>query len=110
MGYRVYNKNAMIGKDTVMDTIFYFETKEEAIEYVLSKKKFNEFQTDICEDEKKYINMIEKMTNEEEEKFSFRIPGSFQIPHKVIVKPTEIPTDEPYWIETKELVLPNKIK
>lgn len=110
MGYKVYNRNAIIGEDTITDTIFYFETKEEAIDYVLSKKSFNEFKTNVCEDEKKYIEMIEKMTDEEKEKFSFKIPGNFQIPHKIIVRPLEIPKDEPYWIETKELLLPDNLK
>lgn len=103
MGYKVTNKNAIVGKNTntITDTIFFFPSLELAQEYYDSVKN-STFNGDMTE------HILEPMTDEEEEKFGFIIPLSYQIPHKMIVKPLIIPENEPYWVETKELLMPKQ--
>lgn len=101
MGYKVTNKNAIIGKNTstITDTVFFFSTLEQAEEYydMVCNSTFNTEESE---------HILEVMTEEEEEKFSFQIPLSYQIPHKMIVRPLVVPQNEPYWVETKELLMP----
>lgn len=101
MGYKVTNKNAIIGKkkNTVTDTVFFFPTIELAQEYYDSVLN-SPFNGEMKE------HILEPMTEEEVEKFGFTIPLNFQIPHKMIIRPLIIPENEPYWVETKELLMP----
>lgn len=104
MGWKVTNKNAIVNQkeNKVIDTVFFFETKEEALEYIEVNKKYSEFskEKDECQ------NILEEMT-EEDGRFGFYEPGDMRIPHKMIIKPIDINPDEPYWVETKELVWPS---
>lgn len=108
MGYKVTNKNAivMVKDNTVTDTIFYFLELEEAKEYLKAVNEFSDFNKtkDIPVNE----HILEPMTEEEEKKFNFRIPAPYQIPHKTITHPLTFNEGEPYWVVTKELLLPSK--
>ena len=108
MGYKVTNIAAIVSeeKNLVMDTIFFFATKEAAEEY---------YQIVLNADEnfpnKKVEHILKPMTADEEKKFNFAIPATpinMTIPHKTIKRPLVIPENEPHWIETQELVWPNK--
>ena len=97
MGYKVINKNAIVNpkKNIVIDTIFFFNTLESAEEYV-------KFSHELGSEKH-----IEKMTKDEECKFNFTIPLNYQIPHMTITRPYAVTKNQPYWIQTSELVMPN---
>lgn len=106
MGYKVVNKNALINKkkNIVIDTIFFFNNLDNAKEYLELCKTFKSFGKKKLDEEE--IPMIEPMTEEEQRKFSFEIPLNYQIPHKTITRPYTIKPNEPYWVQTNELLMP----
>lgn len=111
MGYKVINKNAIVAKkdNTTTDTIFYFLELDEAKEYLKAVNEFTEFnKKSDTSSTLPNEHILEPMTKEEEKKFSFRIPAPYQIPHKTITRPLSINDNEPYWVTTKELLLPQK--
>ena len=113
MGYKVTNIAAIVSeeKNLVMDTIFFFQTKEAAEEYyqlvISADEKFPTKKVRVLKAE----HILKPMTADENKKFNFAIPATpinMTIPHKTIKRPLVIPENEPHWIETQELVWPNK--
>lgn len=103
-GYKVTNKNAIVSENKTTDTVFFFQDLISATEYYNTICGFDT-SCDIKQClEKEHI--LEPMSPEEEEKFNFKIPLNYQIPHKMITKPIFINEKEPYWVEIRELLMP----
>lgn len=111
MGYKVTNRNVVINQktNTVMDNIFYFQTREEAEEYILAQKNFYEFSK-----VKKIVSSdmtIEECTAEENKRYLFNQynekynPNDMKIPNVVIERPIEIAKGVPYWVTRRELLI-----
>lgn len=113
MGYKVINKNVIVNpKDNiVMDNVFFFQTKEEAEDYVNAQKSFykhgNTRKIGACE------MIIEQCTKEEDEKYVFDQyhetinPNDFKVPNLVIERPLQIAKGVPYWVTKRELLVSN---
>ena len=111
MGYKVTNKNVIINekKNVVMDNVFFFQTREEAEDYVRARESFYNRSDNkkICPTEM----LIEECTPEEDERYVFDQyhetinPNDFKIPNVVIERPLEVIKGVPYWVTRKELLV-----
>lgn len=110
MGYKITNKNVITnqGKNIVMDNVFYFQTMEQAEEYILAQKAFHEL-TKVKKND--VAATIEECTPEEDERYLFDQyneqynPNDMKLPNVVIERPIEIPKGIPYWVTRRELLI-----
>ena len=111
MGYKVINKNVVVNEkdNMVMDNIFFFQTKEDAEEYVTARMNFYNSRKPKGMGTDEMI--IEECTAEEDEKYVFdqyhekANPNDLKIPNVVIERPLQIIKGVPYWVTKRELLV-----
>ena len=104
--WKVININAIVNEknNIATDTIFFFQTYEEAEDYMKMCKKFQN-----ASKNKNREQILKECTEEEEFKYGFeqydeiQNPNNLKIPNIVIEHPINVPIGVPYWVTTREL-------
>ena len=111
MGYKVTNRNAIVNlqKNIAMDNVFFFQTKDQAEDYVRACEDFQNLSTSNKNHHTEMV--IEECTTEENEKYVFNQyhsefnPDDVKVPNIVIERPIEIVKGVPYWTTRRELTV-----
>lgn len=108
--WKVTNKNAIFNenKNIAIDNIFFFQTREEAEDYINTCQEFHKRNNGNQE------QILERCNTEEDRKYNFDQydqdynPNNLKMPNVMIERPIAVPEDTPYWITRRELCIARK--